>query len=237
MPMTTRCRHCGRLFPVYAQQLKERRGKVQCPQCGKRFDALHSLIEEVMPGAATQDEGRSVGGRRRPAATAPADLMTFDEPHRRHGSPAPWAIGILLLLTVLAAQVLWWERGTWLADPGMRGLLERVCGRPLCGLPLPRLAGTMEILDPAMAEDPQEPGVLRLNLTLINRAQALQRLPLLQLELYGADGTLAAVRRLTPALYRPDLPDAAIEAGAALNLTLELAAPPTPPTGFRIKLF
>jgi hypothetical protein len=79
--------------------------------------------------------------------------------------------------------------------------------------------------------------VLRLNLTLINRAQVLQRLPSLQLELYGTDGTLAAVRRLTPALYGPDMPDAAIGPGAALNVAVEIATPPVPPTGFRLKLF
>ena len=49
MPLTTRCRHCGRLFPVYATQLKAKRARVPCPQCGKRFDAVAGLIDEHVP--------------------------------------------------------------------------------------------------------------------------------------------------------------------------------------------
>jgi len=163
--------------------------------------------------------------------------MTFDEPVRRRGSRATWAVSILLLLAALGAQALWWERGTWLADPDARGLLDRWCGRHLCGLPVPRMAGTLEILDPAVAQDPQDPGVLRLNLTLVNRARLLQRLPLLQLELYGADGSLAALRRLPPALYRPEAADEPIGPEATVDLALELAAPAISPTGFRLRLY
>jgi predicted Zn finger-like uncharacterized protein len=50
MPLTTRCRHCGRIFPVHAQQLKERRGKVECPQCGGRFGP-ESYLPDKAPGA------------------------------------------------------------------------------------------------------------------------------------------------------------------------------------------
>lgn len=53
MPLTTRCRHCGRLFAVSAQQLKERRGRVACPGCHKRFDAIRGLLDEAVPVATT----------------------------------------------------------------------------------------------------------------------------------------------------------------------------------------
>jgi hypothetical protein len=237
MPLTTRCNHCGRLFPVYAQQLRARRGKTACPQCGKRCDAVRGLIDEAMPGQTVPDPSRSGAGPRRPAATAPAALMTYGEPPRRRENRVLWGTGAALLLLTLAAQALWWERGTWLLEPGVKSALERVCAEPHCGLPLPRLAGTVEILDPAMNEHPQDPAVLRLHLTLINRASVLQRLPLLDVELYDHEGGLTAHRRLVPALYQPNNPAAGIAPGAALNLMLDIAAPPTPPSGFRLKLY
>ncbi|MCG6861018.1 MAG: hypothetical protein LJE70_07045, partial [Chromatiaceae bacterium] len=81
MPLNTRCRHCGRLFPVYAQQIKERKGKVDCPQCGKRFDAIGGLLDESIPAVQTRAMGTGVVSGLPPAtsASASADLMDFGE--------------------------------------------------------------------------------------------------------------------------------------------------------------
>lgn len=239
MPLTTRCRHCGRLFPVYAQQLKERRGKVECPQCGGRVNALIGLLDEAIPGSGIQEEGQASGGRRTPAATAPASLLTFDEPRRRPSRLASglWLFGILVLITGLTAQAAWWERGSWLHQPRLRAATDRVCAHLGCKLTLPRIAGTMEILQPGMGEHPQDPRVLRLNLTLLNRALITQRHPLLQLEFYDDEGELVAARRLTPDEYRAEAKQDGLAAGAAMNLVLDLAMPETPPAGFRVRLF
>ena len=74
MPLTTRCRHCGRLFPVYATQLKANRARVPCPQCGKRFDAVAGLIDEHIP---TTDDG---GRLRHPAHRTSAVPLTTQVP-------------------------------------------------------------------------------------------------------------------------------------------------------------
>lgn len=237
MPLTTRCRRCGRLFPVYAQQLKERRGKVACPQCGGRFDAVSALIDEPMPGD-PEDQLRGTPRRRRPGPSAPPTVLALPEPRRRGVVAALlWTSGILLLAGTLAAQALWWERDLWLGDPRVRAPLDRACAALGCQLPLPRLPGTMEILAPSLGLHPDDPNALRLVLTLVNRAQVAQRLPLLQLELYDTAGELTAARRFSPAGYLPAAePGEGLPPGGATTLTLELVMPPEAPAGFRIRL-
>lgn len=225
------------MFPVYAQQLKERRGKVACPQCGGRFDAVGALIDEPLPGD-PNDQLRGTPRRRRLGALAPAPVMALPEPRRR-GPLASllWAAGALLLAGTLAAQALWWERDQWLGDPRVRAPLDRACAALGCQLPLPRLPGTMEILAPSLGLHPDDRNALRLVLTLVNRAEVAQRLPLLQLELYDVAGELTAARRFSPSRYLPAAaPGEGLPPGAAVSLTLELAMPPEAPAGFRIQL-
>lgn len=237
MPLTTRCRRCGRLFPVYAQQLKERRGKAECPQCGNRFNAVAALIDEPLPGDPGED-GRASARRRRHGTVTSAPILTLPPARRRAGGrPLLWLAGILVLAAGLALQAVWWERTYWLSDPLLRAQLDGACAAVGCRVPLPRLAGTMEILTPSLSIHPQDPEALRLALTLVNRAQVPQRLPLLQLELYDDAGNLTAARRFTPARYLPGtVADAGLAAGAATGLSMDLAMPPEAPAGFRIRL-
>ena len=170
MPLTTRCRHCGRMFPVFAQQLKERRGKVDCPQCGGRFDAIGGLLEEPMPGMEMGRGGRGTGGSSQPAASTPAEMLDLSEGRRRRGRirATLWSLGALALITGLILQIGWWDRGKWLQYPQVRAAAEAVCERIGCSIKLPRLAGTMEILQPALTEIEGIPGGLRLTLALVN---------------------------------------------------------------------
>ncbi len=240
MPLTTRCGHCGRLFPVYAQQIKKRRGKVECPQCGGRFKALSGLIDEAMPGEAVKRGGGNGGGRQKPAATAPAALLTFDEPERRpkRSWHALWGLGVLVLIGGLLAQAIWWERGTWLQYPRIRAALEKVCDHLGCESIFPHQVGAIEILHPALSEAPEDQALLRLNLSLINQSDFIQRLPQLQLELYSPGGELAAARRFPPEIYLPTSgPHTGIAPGMAKNVQLDLASPPTSVTGFKLKLY
>lgn len=239
MPLTTRCRRCGRLFPVYAQQLKVRRGRVDCPQCSRPVDAVGGLLDEAMPGTWIEAGGRAFGGRRLPAATAPAALRIAGDGlgGTRRLAGLLWPLGILLLSAGLIAQVAWWERAVWQHQPQLRAALEGACAWIGCRLPLPRIAGTMEIRQPALGEHPQDPQALRLTLTLINRAPVTQRLPLLQLELYDREEVLAAARRFSPdQYYPPELARQGIAPGAVAKVELDLALPATPPAGFRVRL-
>lgn len=240
MPLTTRCRHCGRVFPVYAQQLKDRRGKVECPQCGGRFNAIAGLLEEAIPGTAMRHGDPGIGGSPQPAVTSPADMLDLSEGRRRtvRIRALLWSLGILVIIAALVAQIGWWERGTWLQHPQVRSFAELVCERIGCNLELPRQAGTMEILQPALTEREEAPDGLRLTLTLVNKSDFSQRLPQLQLEIYDDDEGLAAARRFGPESYLPDRPGRlGLAPGEAVRPTLDMQPLPTPAAGFRVKLF
>ena len=240
MPLTTRCRHCGRIFPVYAQQLKERRGKVECPQCGGRFNAVAGLLEEAIPGTEIQPGGVGTGGSAQPTATSPADMLDLSEGRRRTGRirAVLWSLGILLLIAALVGQIGWWERGSWLQQPQMRSLAELLCQPIGCRLDPPRQSGAMKILRPALTEREEPPDGLRLTLTLVNKSAVNQRLPQLQLEIYDQAGELAAARRFGPESYLPDRPRGqGLAPGELVRPVLNLENPPSPATGFRVKLF
>ncbi len=235
MPLTTRCRHCGRLFPVYATELRADHGRVPCPQCGRRFDAVAGLIDEHVPH--TEEAGR----RRHPAHRAAAATQTLELPmrRRRRGGRWLWGLGVLVLTLGLAAQVAWWSRGDLLRYPLAQTVAARVCTVLGCTAPLPRLPGTIEILQSALTADPDRPQALLLRLALVNRADTPQRAPVLELEIYDEAGALLGVRRFEPEHYlAADSP--ALTEGlaphrptrAGLDIALDAAAP----TGFRIRL-
>ena len=238
MPLTTRCRRCGRLFPVYAQQLKAGRGKLACPQCGGRFNALAGLLDEVIPAEDFETARRSPKARRRNLGPAPATRIMIEAPRRRRRVGGPlWLVGSLVLAVGLVAQIAWWERGHWLRDPQIHARLDGLCAVLGCRLPLPRIPGTIEILSPSLALHPEDPQALRLALTLVNSAAVPQRFPLLQVELYDEAGGLTAARRFNPDSYLAAAkPDAGLAPGASVNLLLDLAKPAQTPAGFRVRL-
>jgi predicted Zn finger-like uncharacterized protein len=239
MPLTTRCPHCGRLFPVYAQQIKTRRSKVECPQCGRRFAAISSLLEEQIPPSEIAYGRRKRSNRGRSASASPVlvAVATSGAPSRRATSRG-WWIGVVVLTLGLISQTAWWERGAWMGRPAVWKALETVCDRLGCRIPLPRVAGSMEILSPTLTERPGAPKALRLGLALRNTTAVAQRLPLLQLELYDKDGELLAARRLPPDQYAAGK-DAryGIAPGHAAQVELEMAPLDRPPSGFRVRLF
>jgi hypothetical protein len=104
---------------------------------------------------------------------------------------------------------------------------------------LPRLPGTIEIVQSALAADPARPEALLLRLMLVNRAAAVQRPPVLQLELYDEAGSLLGVRRFDPEHYLAAgsqaladglIPHRPIRAG------VDIALAEVQPTGFRVRL-
>jgi predicted Zn finger-like uncharacterized protein len=234
MPLTTRCRHCGRLFPVYAQQIKARGGKVECPQCGRRFAAIPALLDEQIPPSEIGHGRRA----KRTAARNAIPVIPAEAPPPRRRAALRWAIGSLVLAAALALQVAWWERSSWPGGTRLWRVLADACGRLGCELPLPRVAGSIAILRPVLAQQANAPNALRLELTLANSAQVMQRLPLLQLELYDEAGRLLAARRFQPPQYLAAGSSApGIAPGGTADVRLDIAAPQTLPNGFRVRLF
>lgn len=237
MPLTTRCRHCGRLFPVYATELKTDRGRVPCPQCGKRFDAVAGLIDEHVPHA------EEASRRRHPAHRAPTATLVqpLEAPARRRRRAGAWfwGLGVLAMSAGLFAQTAWWGRGELLRSPRVQSILGQICPHLGCRVPLPRLPGTIEILQSSLTADPARPEVLLLRLALVSRAATAQRAPVLELELYDEHGALLGARRFDPEHYlaagSPALAEGLLP-HKPTRADLDIALVEAQPTGFRLRL-
>lgn len=235
MPLTTRCRHCGRLFPVYAQQLKKRRAAVECPRCNRTTNALHGLVDEALPasrgGAVTRD--RHPVAKRLGVTSATSPPMSVPQP-----APAPrrggglWFLGSLLLLGVLAGQAVGW--GTRLGPWGVEAqtLAARACESLPCTLDYPRIEGAVQLLRPRLLLHPEQPGALRLELALANQGALPQRAPVIELALAGRGAQLR--RRFMPEDLLPG--KRLIGPGDEVDVMLEIAPPGFVPSGFEVEM-
>lgn len=244
MPLTTRCARCGRLFPVYAQELKARRGRVNCPQCGARFDGLAALLDESIPGlepsasrvwtAAPPLAG--IGAGIRAGTSADGGAGARGNPTRRARlARLGWAAGCLALLLALGAQWLWWQRDDLLRDPRGHRLVADLCAPLGCTPPVPRVDGALAVVGPSLSPHPAGGGALALRLGIENRAPVPQPAPLLELTLLDREGELAANRRFAPREYAPGSP-ATLAPGETRAIGLDLAAPPVETSGFKVRL-
>lgn len=239
MPLTTRCGRCGRLFPVYAQELRERRGRVDCPQCGNRFDAIGALIDEPRVGSESSSARARLGAPRRkpPQDVGNRRLRPPDPRAAARRSTLGWTLASLLLAAVLVSQLGWWQRETLLRDPAARTWLGQLCAPLGCTLPdPPRIADSLELAEPRLIP-PGEAGAetLGLRLTVRNIAPLPQPPPSLDLELFDPGGELFAARRFQPGDYAWE-DGRLIAPGEEVQLALELAPPEVEASGFKVRL-
>jgi hypothetical protein len=253
VPLTTKCAHCGRLVPVYAQDLRARRSRVSCPNCGNPFNALAGLIDEprdtdFAAGAALRSGTPSAG------AGHPWPGVTSVQTTRSRRASRLATIGLLTLSLVLAltlaGQAAWWHRGDLLRHPHSRGWLEAACARLGCTLPTPRIAGTLELLDPRLSapnagggldEPPDQrrgelqDEALTLSLRIRNAASLPQPPPRIDLELFDLGGELIAARRFAPADYG-QAADRLMGPGEVLAVELAFVPPGVETSGFKVRL-
>ncbi len=127
------------------------------------------------------------------------DIIVAPPPPRR----ARWVAGCTFLVLLLALQAV----NHW---------RDALASSPALGAPMTRLYASMGVpLDPhwnlaaydirqqGAASDPSDSHVIRVRLSLANRAQRAQPVPLLRLTLLDRYGKAIAARDLTPAEYWP----------------------------------
>jgi predicted Zn finger-like uncharacterized protein len=255
VPLTTRCERCGHLFVVYAQQLRADRGRVTCPRCAVRINAVAGLLDEqASSGASTAPRGRTPTPAR--TASAPTRGLGLVQagaptPMRRGLRPEAtvrrtsvvarigWGLTSLVLLLLLIGQGIWWWRGDLLHSPRVVEVGNAWCASLGCELPLVRLPGALTLEETSLTPGP-DGGALILNLRIENRGPLPQPAPVIEVELYDQSGDLAAVRRFTPEDYAAT--DAtgghrrALHPGETRALALALAPPRTDASGFMVRL-
>ncbi len=217
-----------------------------CPACGRRYDPLAGLVDEpVAPVPAAGSSGvarpqekpaEREPTRERPRPEAPAPRASETSAAKGRPRSVAWAIASVALALVLAVQAAWWQRGNLIRSPASRAWLEALCEPLGCRIPLPRLPDQLTISKRGLEPHPDRPDALRLYLELLNEAATPQALPVVQIELYDVKQNMTAAGRFPPRDYWSSDRPATIDAGAAVALVLDFAAPPEEASGFIIRL-
>lgn len=237
--MYTRCPGCESVHVVNAELLAHSKGSVKCGRCGQKFDALASLFDEwpaagAVPPAAgkryrppvlgsSQDLSAPFG----PASTRPA------QPGRRRTA---WLAALTLLIALTLLNAAWTFREELLAVPGARAQLAR--WQLVDALPEGTLRdpGRIQVVSRDLHSHPTRAGMLVLSATFVNRANAAQAWPEMELTLLGLDGEAVAKRRFGPEDYLPSQAGFSGLVGPDVHVPvlLEFASPDDRAVGFEI---
>ncbi|MHB1619321.1 MAG: DUF3426 domain-containing protein [Sulfuricella sp.] len=166
-------------------------------------------------------------------------LVEIEDEPKKHRFFWLWLIGVLLLLTSLGVQGLYFFRSDLAArHPEFKPFLQQFCGVLQCSIRLPANPDLLSIETSNLEADPQQANLIALNAILRNRAKLAQEYPQLELTLTDTQNRMIARRVFTPREYaksadlnRGMAPNE--EVTAKLNLDLgDLKA-----AGYRVFLF
>jgi len=152
--------------------------------------------------------------------------------------PALLQSGLAVLLVLLAlAQLGWFNREQILATPMGQGLAQALCGPFDCELPPRRAASRYAVLERNIGADPEQAGVLLMQLSFRNGADFAQPLPDIQLSFYDSEQQLMARRRLHPDeyLFPAPAPDMLAAPQDVILVELRLEDPGRHATGFKLE--
>ncbi|MET0027767.1 MAG: DUF3426 domain-containing protein [Candidatus Thiodiazotropha sp.] len=165
----------------------------------------------------------------------PFEFEPSDEELRRRRNNRLWLFGSLLLILPLAGQIAWQMRDRLIYYDNGRLLLNTLCDVAGCSVPMRRAMDKIVIVQRALTAHPDKPGVLLMQLEIVNTAAFAQPYPKLQLSLFNEMEKLIARRTFTPEEYL-DLPTQRLpmlNKQTATHIALELVDPGSEVTGFK----
>lgn len=250
--MYFRCPACSTVHPLNAAVLAQGGGRVRCGKCNTTSNAFDSLFDD-WPGAGEKPAQRGetpllgqaidlqAGKRARlepEAAELTGDLPAAPGPSRarRWLLRSAWLIGGLAIGAVVIFKTAEFA-GQPLVEPGEVDAALRAVGlaepEPE---PVFRDLEMIHLVSRRLAADPDQPGVLRLQATIVNRAAQGQPYPDLEVILFDAVGARIANYDFEPGDYlaanHPAQADMAPH--AYLPLSLELDDPGVQAVGFEL---
>ena len=156
---------------------------------------------------------------------------------RRRRNSGFWLAACGVLLLTLGAQIAWSQRTQWIDDARVRGVLDPLCARLSCRLPLRHDGSTLELLSRDIQPHPSVPGALIISATLRNDAPFAQAYPTVEVSLSDLDDKPVAMRRFQPRDYLADTRAIrqGIAAGASASLVFEVADPGRNAVAFEFK--
>jgi len=203
--METCCYHCQSRFRIYEQQLHAGRGKVQCGECGKIFEAMVSL-KNYKAKRSTDHQPRAEVNADTPPRPRPELSLheaMYGDRRRRLSQFAPlmWLIGILLLFTLGIAQAIYYQRYQLIEKPQYQKQVLSLCQLVPCNESQFSNTQQIKLLERNVFTHPVQPSALMVTGSFVNQATFDQKLPKLLVSLFEIQGNLIANRLFTPMEY------------------------------------
>lgn len=150
-----------------------------------------------------------------------------------------WGIGSLLLVIALLVQaVVFYGAQLVRAQPALKPAIERACRTLPCRYRLVIDMHRLDLVDSAVTPHPRYDRALRVQATLVNRAEYVQPYPLLEVTLLNSQGQVVARRAYKPSEYlpKPQRVEAGLLPQVAVAVKLDITGPGTEASGYEILL-
>ena len=204
------CGYCGRQFNALArlhdrpQHLPLQIPDVSTPAETVLAPTREGIKDDASAPMSTLDHFAIM----RPAAHAVpridvSEALLDTEPVSRDQSRTrAWSAGVLVMLTLLALQFVWFNRDDVLqAYPQLTPWVERFCERYHCNLVRQRDLAAIRILNRDVRLHPQYADTLLVNATMANQSGLVQPFPKIQFTLFDTNGQMLAYREFTVEEY------------------------------------
>ncbi|WP_446808066.1 zinc-ribbon and DUF3426 domain-containing protein [Methylomonas sp. 2BW1-5-20] len=116
--MYSRCPHCDKQHRLTVKQLRQQRGLLICSACGEYFDGLRFLSDHK--GKLAED----------------STTHFLEKGTTRQQTSAVWLSASVVMLSLLAAQVIYFEGYRLCMQSQLRTALEKLCAAVACQLPI-----------------------------------------------------------------------------------------------------
>lgn len=136
----------------------------------------------------------------------------------KHSKSLAWLSWLLVLILLILAglQATYYFRTEISAHyPQLKPYLVQACDALGCKIELPKQADLLVIDDSDLQEDAEREGLIRLNTTLLNRAEYALAYPLLEITLTDATDKVLMRKRFKPSEYLP--PETPVAEGVPAN--------------------
>ena len=254
----SRCPQCQTVFRVTAAQIKVRDGMVRCGRCQHAFRADQHVVRKHASSAGsrpTRDVVKAAlaPGRKRvtPKKTPAAEPAPFP-PAENLRRPTPlialprlrtrhvyWAAGCTLLVLLFAGQgLIFYGHSAARQTPMLRPVVAALCDALPCRKLPPIDMRRMDLVETRVAPHPRYDKALRVKATLVNRAESVQRYPMLEVSLIDSQGLLVARRVYPPHDYlnKPEIIQQGLLPQVAVNVQLDITSPGVTASGYEVLL-
>lgn len=239
--MYTCCPKCAAVFEVSAALLAEAGGRARCGECRhvyNVFDALYDTLSDLREARTEStrmriealygsDSGNEIPGAGMAGDTVPELTPAAWQLQPVRGADLLSGLGIFLLLGLLGAQGIWFNRAALAAQPEWRPAVTHLCTLVNCNLPLPKEPSQLVLLSRDVRQHPDADGALLIDVEFENQAPFTQAYPVFEVSFSDQSGNPVAMRRFRPAEYlkaKTDI-DAGIRSEQRVSVELEVLDP------------